>query len=120
MFHFFVTFFRFFEKKLKNYLDSDIHYGTNIPLQSVFGNENIEDLIKKHPDKFSIPKKYTPANMYFWRGFFIENMSSGRNNLCIDLMKVENQNDGREKNMKFLKILEKSEHSIFQKMIIEN
>ncbi len=58
-----------FEKKLKNYLDSDIHYGTNIPLQSVFGNENIEDLIKKHPDKFNIPKKYTPANMYFWRGF---------------------------------------------------
>ena len=57
------------EKKLQNYLNSDIHYGTNIPLQSVFGNENIEDLIKKHPDKLNIPKKYTPANMYFWRGF---------------------------------------------------
>ena len=58
-----------FEKKLKNYLNLDVHSGNNIPLQSVFGNENIEDLIKKHPDKFSIPKKYTPANMYFWRGF---------------------------------------------------
>lgn len=58
-----------FEKKLKKYLDSDVHTGGNIPLQSVFGNENIEDLIKKYPDKLAIPKKYTPANMYFWRGF---------------------------------------------------
>jgi hypothetical protein len=58
-----------FEKPLKKYLDSDVHAGDNISLQSVFGNENIEDLIKNHPDKFTIPKKYTPANMYFWRGF---------------------------------------------------
>mgnify|MGYP001555989657 CR=1 FL=1 len=58
-----------FEKNLKKYLDSDVHTGGNVPLQSVFGNENIGDLIKKHPDKFNIPKKYTPANMYFWRGF---------------------------------------------------
>jgi hypothetical protein len=58
-----------FEKNLKQYLHYDVHSGGNIRLQSVFGNENIEDLIKKHPDKFTIPKKYTPANMYFWRGF---------------------------------------------------
>lgn len=58
-----------FEKNLKKYLNTDVHRGGNIPLHSVFGNENIEDLIKKHPDKFTIPKKYTPANMYFWRGF---------------------------------------------------
>ena len=57
------------EKKLKIYLDSDVHTGGNISLQSVFGDENIEDLIKTHPYEFTIPKKYTPANMYFWRGF---------------------------------------------------
>jgi len=56
-----------FEKKLKKYLDSDVH--TVGDISSVFGNENIEDLIKKYPDKLTIPKKYTPANMYFWRGF---------------------------------------------------
>jgi len=58
-----------FETRLKKYLDSDIHVGGNVSLQSVFGNENIEELIKNYPDKFVIPKKYTPANMYFWRGF---------------------------------------------------
>jgi len=57
------------EKRLKNYLDSDVHTGGNVSLQSVFGNENVEELIKNYPDKFIIPKKYTPANMYFWRGF---------------------------------------------------
>jgi hypothetical protein len=40
-----------FEKKLKQYLDTDVHSSGNIPLSSVF------------------PTKYTPANMYFWRGF---------------------------------------------------
>ena len=58
-----------FENTLKKYLDSNVHTGDNVSLQSVFGGENIEDLIKKYPDKFTIPKKYTPANMYFWRGF---------------------------------------------------
>jgi hypothetical protein len=58
-----------FEKRLKNYLDSDVHVGGNVSLQSVFGNENVEELIKNYPDKFVIPKKYTPTNMYFWRGF---------------------------------------------------
>lgn len=58
-----------FERRLKNYLNSDVHVGRSVPLQSVFGNENVEELIKNYPDKFAIPKKYTPANMYFWRGF---------------------------------------------------
>jgi len=58
-----------YEKKLKKYLDSDVHTGGSVSLQSVFGNQNIEDLIKKYPEELTIPKKYTPANMYFWRGF---------------------------------------------------
>jgi hypothetical protein len=58
-----------FEKKLKQYLDNDVHSGGNIPLSSVFGEHDIDMLIKSNPDKFKIPTKYTPANMYFWRGF---------------------------------------------------
>lgn len=58
-----------FEKNLKQYLDSDVHSGGNVPLSSIFGNSNIDTLINSNPDKFQIPKKYTPANMYFWRGF---------------------------------------------------
>lgn len=57
------------EKTLKKYLDSDVHTGGNVSLQSIFGNQNIEDLIKKYPYELTIPKKYTPSNMYFWRGF---------------------------------------------------
>ena len=30
-----------FEKRLKKYLDSDVHVGGNVSLQSVFGNENV-------------------------------------------------------------------------------
>ncbi len=58
-----------FEKRLKKYLDSDVHVGGNVSLRSVFGNENVEELIKNYPDKFVIPNKYKPKNMYFWRGF---------------------------------------------------
>jgi hypothetical protein len=58
-----------FEKKLKQYLDTDVHSSGNIPLSSVFGEHDIDMLIKSNPDKFKIPTKYTPANMYFWRGF---------------------------------------------------
>jgi hypothetical protein len=58
-----------FEKKLKQYLDTDVHSGGNISLFSVFGEHDIDMLIKSNPDKFKIPTKYTPANMYFWRGF---------------------------------------------------
>jgi len=58
-----------FEKKLKQYLDTDVHSSGNIPLSSVFGEHDIDMLIKFNPDKFKIPAKYTPANMYFWRGF---------------------------------------------------
>ena len=60
-----------FEKKLKQYLDTDVHSGGNISLSSIFGEHDIDMLIKSNPDKFKIPKKYTPANMYFWRGFEI-------------------------------------------------
>jgi hypothetical protein len=58
-----------FEKKLKQYLDTDVHSSGNIPLSSVFGEHDIDMLIKSNPDKFKIPTKYTPSNMYFWRGF---------------------------------------------------
>jgi len=59
----------YFEKKLKQYLDTDVHSSGNISLSSVFGDQDIDTLIKSNPDKFKIPTKYTPANMYFWRGF---------------------------------------------------
>ena len=31
--------------------------------------ELMKDIVDTTHDKFKIPKKYTPANMYFWRGF---------------------------------------------------
>ena len=58
-----------FEKKLKQYLNMDVHSGGNISLSSIFGGQDIDMLIKDNPDKFKIPTKYTPSNMYFWRGF---------------------------------------------------
>ena len=57
------------EKKLKQYLDTSVHSSGNVSLSSVFGDQDIDTLIKSNPDKFKIPTKYTPANMYFWRGF---------------------------------------------------
>lgn len=58
-----------FEKKLKQYLNTDVHSSGNISLSSVFSDQDIDMLIKSNPDKFKIPTKYTPSNMYFWRGF---------------------------------------------------
>lgn len=59
----------YFEKKLKQYLNTDVHSSGNISLSSVFSDQDIDMLIKSNPDKFKIPTKYTPANIYFWRGF---------------------------------------------------
>ena len=58
-----------YDERLKHYLNTDVHSGGNISISSVFGNIDIDTLIKDNPNKFKIPKKYTPANMYFWRGF---------------------------------------------------
>lgn len=60
-----------FEKKLKAYLDGDVSSYSNTELTSVFAGIDINDLIKKDPEIFKIPKKYTPTNMYFYRGFAI-------------------------------------------------
>lgn len=60
-----------FEKKLKAYLDGDVSSYSNTELTSVFAGIDINDLIKKDPETFKIPKKNTPTNMYFYRGFAI-------------------------------------------------
>jgi len=56
------------ENKLKQYLDTDVHSGGNTNLSSVFNGVDIDKLIKDNPKQFTIPPKYTPPNIYFWRG----------------------------------------------------
>jgi len=57
------------ENKLKQYLNTDVHSGNNVNLSSIFNGIDIDKLIKDNPKQYTIPSKYTPANMYFWRGF---------------------------------------------------
>jgi len=57
------------ENKLKQYLNTDVHSGDSVNLSSIFNGIDIDKLIKDNPKQYTIPSKYTPANMYFWRGF---------------------------------------------------
>jgi len=57
------------ENKLKQYLNTDVHSGDSVNLSSIFNGIDIDKLIKDNPKQYIIPSKYTPTNMYFWRGF---------------------------------------------------